>query len=168
MRDDETYCRLALLQARECRSEDRKGGIPPRVGAVIVSPDGATIEMAYRGEPCGDSGPGDHAEFILLQKKLGGERGLVGHTLYTTLEPCVKRGKTKDGKPKVPCVDWLIQAGVGRVVIGMLDPLIPTRTSLVGECNDSATRRSKSRCSLQAGRSSRSWRTGTSQLNTAT
>ncbi len=39
-----------------------------------------------------------------------------GATVYVTLEPCSHYGKTG------PCVDKLIDAGVGRVVIGVRDP----------------------------------------------
>jgi diaminohydroxyphosphoribosylaminopyrimidine deaminase/5-amino-6-(5-phosphoribosylamino)uracil reductase len=39
-----------------------------------------------------------------------------GATLYTTLEPCCHTGRTP------PCVGWIVQAGIERVVASMRDP----------------------------------------------
>jgi diaminohydroxyphosphoribosylaminopyrimidine deaminase/5-amino-6-(5-phosphoribosylamino)uracil reductase len=41
---------------------------------------------------------------------------VTGATLYSTLEPCAHYGRTP------PCTDAIVAAGVGRVVIGLLDP----------------------------------------------
>lgn len=61
------------------------GKVPPKVGALLLFPNGR-IEKAYRGQ----LREGDHAEFTLLERKLGNE-DLEGCILFTTLEPCVKR-----------------------------------------------------------------------------
>lgn len=82
----------------------------PWVGCIVVCADGAEIEGAT--QPPG----GDHAEAAAL--RTAGEAGLDvrGATVVTTLEPCSHHGRTP------PCADALIQAGVGRVVVGVVDP----------------------------------------------
>lgn len=76
----------------------------PWVGAVVL-PAGA--EGATR--PAG----GDHAEVVALAAAGTAARGA---TLVCTLEPCAHHGRTP------PCVNAIVAAGVGRVVIGMEDP----------------------------------------------
>jgi diaminohydroxyphosphoribosylaminopyrimidine deaminase/5-amino-6-(5-phosphoribosylamino)uracil reductase len=87
-----------------------KRGFPapnPHVGAVIVK-DGALVGEGfhpYKGAP--------HAEVYALQQ--AGERAR-GATLYVTLEPCCHYGFTP------PCTNAIREAGIARVVVGMLDP----------------------------------------------
>jgi pyrimidine deaminase RibD-like protein len=107
-RTDITHMRLAIQEARRSRSEDER--THPYVGVVIVR-KGHVLASACRS----DLGPGDHAEFGALEKKLQTE-ALAGCTVYTTLEPCTTRQH-----PKVACAG-LIERRVGRVMIGMLDP----------------------------------------------
>lgn len=97
---------LAIKAARECHGDPSS----PRVGAVAVF--GGHVRSAFRGE----IEPNQHAEYVLLEKHLS-DISLAGATIYTTLEPCTRRGPEK-----IPCADRLIERKVGRVVIGMLDP----------------------------------------------
>ncbi len=80
----------------------------PRVGAVILSPDGNLIgEGAHRGAGT------PHAEVDALASASG---STVGSTAVVTLEPCAHVGRTG------PCVDALLAAGIARVVFAQSDP----------------------------------------------
>lgn len=102
------HLRLAIEVGKQSQTEDDRSH--PKVGAVAIM-DGAIIATAYRGE----MGEGDHAEYTLFNKKLG-NIDLKGAILITTLEPCVSRNRQK------PCSDWVIEKGISKVYIGMLDP----------------------------------------------
>ena len=86
------------------------GKVPPKVGALLLFPDGR-VETAYRGE----LREGDHAEFTLLERKLPHEN-LEDCILFTTLEPCVKRND-----PKVPCCRRTTNARIKQVYVGIED-----------------------------------------------
>ena len=103
-----TYMRLAVDEAKMSRVEDQRSH--PKVGAVLVR-DGTVLASAHRGE----FGPGDHAEFTLFEKKLP-NMALKGATLFTTLEPCTSRTTHK------PCANRVVERGITRVVMGILDP----------------------------------------------
>ena len=79
----------------------------PWVGSVVVSRDGRIFDGATL--PQG----GEHAEVISLTAAADESEG---STLYTTLEPCSHVGNTP------PCVESIVNAGVTRVVVGILDP----------------------------------------------
>jgi pyrimidine deaminase RibD-like protein len=104
----EQIMRLAIEESKKSIPEDQ--AIRPKVGVVVVK-DGKVLASAHRGET-----PGDHAEYTVLEKKLG-DQEIAGATVYTTLEPCTRRNP-----PKIPCAERLLQRKVSKVVIGMLDP----------------------------------------------
>jgi len=79
----------------------------PMVGALVVR--GRKILGKGYHRRYGE----DHAEVIALKNAKGVVRGT---SMYVTLEPCCHHGWTP------PCVDALIGAGIGRVVIGTPDP----------------------------------------------
>lgn len=79
----------------------------PMVGCVIVK-NGKIIATGWHRR---FGGP--HAEIDALQK--AGSKA-AGTTAYVTLEPCCHVGKTG------PCTSALIDARVGRVVVGCRDP----------------------------------------------
>lgn len=87
------------------------GKVPPKVGAVLLFPDGS-IETAYRGE----LREGDHGEYTLIERKLV-NKNLEGSILFTTLEPCVERNS-----PKVPCCRRTTNARIKKVYVGIIDP----------------------------------------------
>jgi ATP-dependent DNA helicase RecG len=102
---------LAIDVMNKSVNEPRADGkVPPKVGAVLLFPDGR-IETAYRGE----LREGDHAEFTLLERKLANEN-VEDCILYTTLEPCVERNP-----PKVPCCRRVTNARIKKVYIGIED-----------------------------------------------
>lgn len=79
----------------------------PLVGAVIVK-DGRVVGQGWHRK----AGT-EHAEIHALRQ--AGELA-AGATIYVTLEPCSHYGRTG------PCSKALIDAGIKRVVIAMLDP----------------------------------------------
>lgn len=79
----------------------------PSVGCVIVK-DGRIVG---RGRTADGGRP--HAETEALSQA---GQNAAGATVYVTLEPCAHHGQTP------PCVEALLEAGVGRVVIATTDP----------------------------------------------
>jgi diaminohydroxyphosphoribosylaminopyrimidine deaminase/5-amino-6-(5-phosphoribosylamino)uracil reductase len=84
----------------------------PRVGCVIVSPDGRTVLGAGHTQQAG----GPHAEVMALRDAAMRGAEVRGATVYVTLEPCAHHGRTP------PCCDALIAAGVGAVHVALRDP----------------------------------------------
>ena len=105
---------LAIEIMRQSVPESRADSkASPKVGAVLVKPDG-TVETACRGE----LRHGDHAEFTLLERKNRGNK-LDGCILFATLEPCAP-GARRD--PKVDCAERIRLARIKEVWIGIQDP----------------------------------------------
>ncbi len=87
-------------------------GVPlgpnPRVGCVLLAPDGSVVAEGYH------RGAGTaHAEADALARAGAAARGC---TAVVTLEPCNHTGRTG------PCAEALVRAGVARVVFAQADP----------------------------------------------
>jgi diaminohydroxyphosphoribosylaminopyrimidine deaminase / 5-amino-6-(5-phosphoribosylamino)uracil reductase len=80
----------------------------PWVGALIVNERGVIVGEGHTQAP-GES----HAEIEALRRAGEAARGA---TMVVTLEPCSHVGRTG------PCADAIIEAGIARVVIGLIDP----------------------------------------------
>lgn len=101
---DERWMRRALELAAYGTWPDPN----PRVGCVIVGPDGALVaESFHRGAGT------PHAEVEALA--MAGARAR-GSTVFVTLEPCAHTGRTG------PCADALVDAGVSAVVFAQEEP----------------------------------------------
>ncbi len=79
----------------------------PNVGSVIVR-DGQIVGEGYHRQA-----GGPHAEVFALRQA---EHLALGATCYVTLEPCSHYGRTG------PCALALVNAGVKKVIVAMLDP----------------------------------------------
>jgi ATP-dependent DNA helicase RecG len=104
----------AVEMMRESVDEARDDGKAcPRVGAVLVRPDG-TVDTACRGE----LRDGDHAEYTLLERKNRHLR-LDGSALFATLEPCAPGARRH---PKLGCAERIVLARIKEVWVGIEDP----------------------------------------------
>lgn len=110
--DPRKYMQMAIDAMRKSIAEPRDDGkANPKVGAVLLFPDGKTVD-AHRGE----LREGDHAEYTLLERKCA-DRKLDECILFATLEPCVKRNPPKRG-----CSRRVINARIKTVYVGIQDP----------------------------------------------
>ncbi len=101
---DEYYMMLAVEVAKKGLYLTRPN---PSVGCVIVKA-GQVVGIGTTAKV-----GGSHAEvFALAQAGIQAQ----GATAYVTLEPCSHTGRTP------PCCDALIQPGIARVVIAVIDP----------------------------------------------
>jgi tRNA(adenine34) deaminase len=116
--DDEAM-QLALDQAAAAAAH---GDVP--IGAVVVR-DGQVIAARHNErELTGD--PTAHAEVLAIRDAANvvGNWRLLDCTLYVTLEPCVM------------CAGALVNARIGRVVFGAVDPKAGALVSLYQVCSD--------------------------------
>jgi diaminohydroxyphosphoribosylaminopyrimidine deaminase / 5-amino-6-(5-phosphoribosylamino)uracil reductase len=104
---DQTQLRRALELA-----EGGRGRVSPNplVGAVVVR-DGEIIGEGFHAEL-----GGLHAERAALADCRERGEDPAGATMYVTLEPCAHQGR------QPPCVEAILEAGIGRVVIASEDP----------------------------------------------
>ena len=102
---DERYMKEALRQARKAEALEE---VP--IGCVIVR-EGQVIARGYNRRNT-DKNTLSHAELNAIRKasKKTGDWRLEDCTMYITLEPCQM------------CAGAIVQARVGRVVIGAMNP----------------------------------------------
>ena len=116
---DHDAMQLALEQAAAAAVH---GDVP--IGAVVVR-DGQVIATRHNErELTGD--PTAHAEVLAIRDAANvvGHWRLLDCSLYVTLEPCVM------------CAGALVNARIGRVVFGALDPKAGALVSLYQICGD--------------------------------
>jgi diaminohydroxyphosphoribosylaminopyrimidine deaminase/5-amino-6-(5-phosphoribosylamino)uracil reductase len=101
-----------FLQHALTLAEGGRGRVSPNplVGAVIVR-DGDVIGEGFHAEL-----GGLHAERAALADCRSRGEDPTGATMYVTLEPCAHQGR------QPPCVEAILEAGIGRVVIASDDP----------------------------------------------
>ncbi len=111
MKDHEAVASPLQRAAALARSAVGRSEPNPRVGCVLVAPDGSVIG-AGSTQRAGQA----HAEPEALRAAQAAGHPTRGATAYVTLEPCSHHGRTP------PCCDALIAAGVARVVVALQDP----------------------------------------------
>jgi tRNA(adenine34) deaminase len=117
--NDAAYMRLALAEAKKAVERDE---VP--VGAIIIHKD-AVVGAGYNRREELQS-PLAHAEILAIEqasRQMGSWR-LSECRLYVTLEPCVM------------CVGAILQARIGALVFGCLDPKAGAVESLYRLCDD--------------------------------
>lgn len=105
---DERFMGLALLQAQQALYLSNPN---PRVGCVLVNPDGHVVAQGHT-----QAVGGPHAEVMALRDAAHKGISTAGTSAYVTLEPCAHFGRTP------PCCDALMAAEVAAVHIALLDP----------------------------------------------
>lgn len=104
MNNNEYFMRKSISLALKAKGKTFPN---PLVGALIIK-NGRIVGRGYHkkaGLP--------HAEVEAIED--AGKKA-KGSSLYVTLEPCTHYGRTP------PCVDKILEAGIKRVFVGMVDP----------------------------------------------
>lgn len=118
---DEAMMSRALELAREAMAHDEAP-----VGAVVYETSAGRVLGEGRNRREADADPTAHAEILAIRaaaRTLGDWR-LNGCTLVVTLEPCAM------------CAGAIVNARVGRLVFGALDPKAGAVASLYQLCSD--------------------------------
>jgi len=118
---DRAMMRLALAQARRAMELDETP-----VGAVVYElATGAALALAHNRREL-DADPTAHAELLAMRKaaQAVGDWRLSHCGLAVTLEPCAM------------CAGAIVNARVGRLVFGALDPKAGAVASLYAVCSD--------------------------------
>lgn len=83
----------------------------PRVGCVLTNQEGMVVSCGHTQQA-----GGPHAEVMALQEAAAKGQAVEGTTAWVTLEPCSHHGRTP------PCTGALIEAGISKVYVAVLDP----------------------------------------------
>ncbi len=110
-RSDADWLAEAIELSRRCPATDSAFC----VGAILVSASGQVIAQGYSRQ----SDPMDHAEEAALAQAAASGADLNGATLYTSLEPCLRRVS----RP-APCAELILRSSVRRVVYAWREPPI--------------------------------------------
>jgi diaminohydroxyphosphoribosylaminopyrimidine deaminase/5-amino-6-(5-phosphoribosylamino)uracil reductase len=105
----------AMRRALELAKRGPERGPNPRVGCVLLAP-GGDEPRAVLGEGWHRGAGTAHAEAAALADARVRGVDARGGTAVVTLEPCAHTGRTG------PCVDALLDAGIGEVVYAVDDP----------------------------------------------
>jgi len=108
-RGDEHWLAGAIELSKRCPAT----GSAFCVGAILVSASGQIIAQRYSRQ----SDPRDHAEEAALAEAAASGADLGGVTLYTSLEPCLRRAS----RP-ASCAELILHSGVRRVVYAWREP----------------------------------------------
>ena len=108
---DEDWLQAAIEMSRRCPATDSAFC----VGAILVSEPGQVIAQRYSRQ----SDPQDHAEEAALADEAASGADLRGATLYSSLEPCLRRVS----RP-ASCAQLILRSGVRRVVYAWREPPI--------------------------------------------
>lgn len=108
---DADWLQAAIEMSRRCPATDSAFC----VGAILVSESGQVIAQRYSRQ----SDPQDHAEEAALADAAASGADLRGATLYSSLEPCLRRVS----RP-ASCADLILRSGVRRVVYAWREPPI--------------------------------------------
>ena len=104
---DRHWLAVAIDLSRRCPPSDSAFS----VGAILVAASGQVTATGYSRE----TGPQDHAEEVALHRAAAAL--LSGATLYSSLEPCLRR-KSRPAS----CAALIAAAGLRRVVIAWREP----------------------------------------------
>jgi diaminohydroxyphosphoribosylaminopyrimidine deaminase / 5-amino-6-(5-phosphoribosylamino)uracil reductase len=110
-RADEYWLAEAIELSRRCQPTDAAFC----VGAILLSASGQVIARAYSRQ----SDPKDHAEEAALADAAASGADLNGATVYTSLEPCLRRVS----RP-ASCAQLILGSDVRRVVYAWREPPI--------------------------------------------
>ncbi|MGH3398387.1 MAG: deaminase [Streptosporangiaceae bacterium] len=110
---DLRWLREAIELSRSCPPSETAFS----VGAVLVSGDPARASTAVATGFSRERDPHDHAEEVALAKAAEAGAGLGDATIYTSLEPCLRRLS----RPR-SCAQLIVAAGIRRVVLAWLEP----------------------------------------------